>query len=108
MISIAVVRHRPPRSCRPVRTKGLLSRMLREPRGVIKLTLDFYGNPLDVLITHLDAFVLAEREAQAAHLVHRLVDPHRTTVMLGDMNAVPSALTRHRPFFSADRTHAIS
>jgi endonuclease/exonuclease/phosphatase family metal-dependent hydrolase len=80
-------------------------RYLRERRGVIALTLDVGGGPVDVLVTHLDAFAQTEREAQAEHLVERFVDRSRTTVLLGDMNAVPAPLVR--PLFPDDRTAAI-
>jgi endonuclease/exonuclease/phosphatase family metal-dependent hydrolase len=90
-----------------LRAKGWLNRMVREPRGLIKLTVDFHDRPVDILVTHLDAFVLPEREAQAAHLLRRFVDPRRTTVVLGDMNTVPTVMTHARAFFAADRTHDI-
>jgi endonuclease/exonuclease/phosphatase family metal-dependent hydrolase len=50
---------------------------------------------------------MGAREAQAATLLDRFLAPDRTTVLLGDMNAVPESLTRKRWMFSADRTHAI-
>jgi endonuclease/exonuclease/phosphatase family metal-dependent hydrolase len=84
---------------------GLLARLLRETRGVISLTLDVGGRPLDVRVTHLEAFAQSDREAQAARLVNHLVDGSRSTVVLGDMNAVPAPLVR--PFFATDRTAAI-
>ncbi|MGH7806357.1 MAG: endonuclease/exonuclease/phosphatase family protein, partial [Candidatus Binatia bacterium] len=80
-------------------------RFLRETRGVIALTLEVGGRPVDVLVTHLDAFAQGEREAQAEHLLERFVDRSRTTILLGDMNAVPAPLVR--PLFPADRTAAI-
>ena len=80
-------------------------RFLRETRGVIALTLDVGGHPIDVLVTHLDAFAQGEREAQAEHLLERFVGRSRTTVLLGDMNAVPAPLVR--PLFPDDRTAAI-
>lgn len=102
--------------CRPLgaadtlpalRALGLRNRIAHENRGLIKLTLNFHGRPVDVLVTHLEAFVLAEREAQAAHLLRRFVDPRRTTVLLGDFNTVPTVLTSRRTYFAADRTHDI-
>jgi endonuclease/exonuclease/phosphatase family metal-dependent hydrolase len=84
---------------------GLLARLLREPRGVISVTLDVGGRPLDVRVTHLEAFAQRDREAQAARLVNHLVDGARSTIVLGDMNAVPAPLVR--PFFATDRTAAI-
>jgi endonuclease/exonuclease/phosphatase family metal-dependent hydrolase len=47
------------------------------------------------------------REAQANLLLTRLLAPERTTIVLGDMNAVPVLLTRKRWMFSDDQTHAI-
>ena len=91
----------------PLRSGALLDRLLSEPRGVVTLTIALAGRTIDVLVTHLDAFVLAEREAQAAHLLHRFVQPGHTTVLLGDVNAVPVEMTRTRRFFTHDRTHTI-
>jgi endonuclease/exonuclease/phosphatase family metal-dependent hydrolase len=90
----------------PLRAGGWWARLLREPRGVIRLTIDADGRPVDVLATHLDPFVRAEREAQAAHLRRRLVRADRTTIVLGDMNAVPPA-SGDRPWFGPDRTFAL-
>jgi len=90
-----------------LRASGFLQRAVREARGIIKLTLDFHGHPVDVIVTHLEAVALQEREAQASHLLRRFVDPGRTTVVLGDMNAVPTVMTRSRAFAKADRTHDI-
>lgn len=84
---------------------GFLGRLFRETRGVIALTLDVAGRPLDVRVTHLEAFAQADREAQASRLVDRFVDRARSTILLGDMNAVPASAVR--PFFSTDRTGAI-
>jgi endonuclease/exonuclease/phosphatase family metal-dependent hydrolase len=89
------------------RRDGLLGRLLREPRGVIRVTLRVQDRLVDVLVTHLEAFALRERETQAATLRSRFLTPDRTTVLLGDMNAVPTVLTRGRWMFSDDRTHAI-
>jgi endonuclease/exonuclease/phosphatase family metal-dependent hydrolase len=89
-----------------LRAPGLL-RLAREARGLIKLTLDFHGRSLDVIVTHLEAMATPEREAQAAHLLRRFVDPDRTTVVLGDMNAVPTMMSRLRDFVGRDRTHDI-
>lgn len=89
----------------PLRATGVVNRIVREARGLIKFTIDFHGQEIDIVVTHLDAFVLPEREAQAAHLLKRFVDPQRTTVVLGDFNAVPTEMTQRRAFFSADRTH---
>ncbi len=81
--------------------------LLAEPRGVIALRLDMGGRPLDVLVTHLDAFNVSVREAQAAELVRQFVVPGHSTLLLGDSNAVPVPLTAARPHFAADRTHDV-
>jgi len=86
---------------------GVLGRLLGEPRGVVRVTVEFQGRPVDVLVTHLDAFDAHAREDQAALLLNRFLLPGRTTVLAGDMNAVPLSLTRRRWMFSEDRTHAI-
>jgi endonuclease/exonuclease/phosphatase family metal-dependent hydrolase len=84
---------------------GLLGRLLRERRGVIALTLDVGGRPLDVRVTHLEAFAQGDRESQATRIVDGLVDRAHSTIVLGDMNAVPVPLVR--PFFASDRTGTI-
>jgi len=89
------------------RRDGLLGRLLREPRGVIRVTIRLQDRLVDVLVTHLEAFAVRDREAQAAVLLSRFLAPDRATVLLGDMNAVPGVLTRKRWMFSDDRTHAI-
>lgn len=86
---------------------GLFSRFTRETRGLIKLTMNFHGQPVDVIVTHLEVFAMGEREAQAAHLLRRFVRADRTTLLLGDINAVPTVLTQGRAYFAADRTHDI-
>lgn len=90
-----------------LRAKGLFNGLVRESRGLVKLTINFQGQPLDIVGTHLDAFVLGDREAQAAHILRRFVHPGRATLVLGDINAVPTLLTRGRTYFAADRTHDI-
>lgn len=87
-----------------VRSGLLLDRLVREGRGVVKVTIAAPAGEVDVLVTHLDAFAQAEREAQAAHLL-RHVGAGRTTVLLGDFNAVPTPLTLGRRFFHDDLTH---
>lgn len=86
-----------------IRSSGL-ARLLFEDRGVLKATLSIQDRLVDVIVTHLDAFSSSAREAQAAQVLRRFVDPSRTTVLLGDLNAVPTVLTGARRFFSADRT----
>jgi endonuclease/exonuclease/phosphatase family metal-dependent hydrolase len=81
--------------------------LLRQGRGVIKLTLDVDGHPIDIIATHLEAMAMPEREAQAAHLLRRFVDPLHTTILLGDMNTVPTDMTRTRSFATTDRTHDV-
>jgi endonuclease/exonuclease/phosphatase family metal-dependent hydrolase len=96
----------PAAAATPRRGAGVLGRLFGEPRGVIRVTLDVDGQPFDVLVTHLEAVDAAVRESQAERLLGSLA-PARSTVVLGDMNAVPGALTRNRRWFSRDRTHAI-
>lgn len=91
----------------PARRGSLLGRLLREPRGVIRVSVELDGRPVDVLVTHLEAVDMNARETQARVLAERVVRPGRTTILLGDMNAVPISLTRSRWLFSEDRTHAI-
>jgi len=86
---------------------GALDRILNEPRGVLRLRIQFFGHPVDFLITHLEAFNPARREAQAADLLQRFVEPGRTSILLGDMNTVPTAMTYKRPHLAADRTHDV-
>ncbi len=88
-------------------TSSMLGRLLRERRGVLRVTLDVNGQLVDVLVTHLEAFVQSEREAQAMHLLRRFVSPERPTIVAGDVNAVPTVLTASRRFFGRDRTHDI-
>jgi endonuclease/exonuclease/phosphatase family metal-dependent hydrolase len=88
-------------------TSSTLGRFLRERRGVLRVTLDVDGRLVDVLVTHLEAFVQSEREAQARHLLRRFVSPERPTILAGDVNAVPTVLTGGRRFFGHDRTHDI-
>lgn len=84
-----------------------LGRLLAEPRGVLRATLQVEGRQVDVLVTHLEAFATARREEQAAALVRMLARPGRPTVLLGDINAVPSDMTGRRRFLAADRTHDV-
>jgi endonuclease/exonuclease/phosphatase family metal-dependent hydrolase len=86
---------------------GLPGRVLDEPRGLLRVRIDFHGRPVEVLVTHLEAFWPARREAQAALLLERHLHPAGTALLLGDMNAVPAAMTRQRPHFAADRTHDV-
>jgi endonuclease/exonuclease/phosphatase family metal-dependent hydrolase len=86
---------------------GLLSRRLGEKRGVVRVRIDFHNHPVDVLVTHLEAFVLKQREGQAAEILRGYMRPDISTVLLGDTNAVPSAMTAARHPFAADRTHDI-
>lgn len=88
----------------PVRSPLLLDRLVREARGAVTATVRTPAGEVDLLVTHLDAFAQAEREAQAVHLLRRVV-PGRTTVLLGDLNAVPTPLTLGRRLFQDDLTH---
>lgn len=90
-----------------VRVADWPARLLAERRGVVRAQVDFYGRPLDILVTHLEAMSLAQREAEAAELTRHLVRPGVATIVLGDVNAVSSWETRGRSFFAADRTHDI-
>jgi endonuclease/exonuclease/phosphatase family metal-dependent hydrolase len=85
---------------RPAGLRGFFT----EERGVVKATVLAETGPVDILVTHLDAFSAEAREAQAMHLLHRFVDPTRTTVLLGDLNAVATSLTGKRRFFRSERT----
>lgn len=76
-----------------------------EPRGVLRVSIDFHGRELDLLVTHLDAFNRERRERQAAEVVQHLLRPGRTTILVGDMNAPSSTLSGvHR---GNDGTHDI-
>jgi len=86
---------------------GLFSRIFGEKRGIVRVRIDFHGRPVDVLVTHLEAFVMEQREVQAAEILRSHVRPGVSTVLLGDMNSVPSAMTSARKPFAADRTHDI-
>lgn len=86
---------------------NLLARIFGEKRGIVRVLIDFYDQPVDVLVTHLEAFVLKQREVQAAEILQGYVRPGVSTVLLGDINAVPTAMTANRGPFAADRTHDI-
>ena len=73
----------------------------------MRARIDFHDQPVDVLVTHLEAFVLSQREVQAAEILQDYVRPGISTVLLGDMNTVPSDMTTTRRFFAADRTYDI-
>ncbi len=81
-----------------------LGRLVSEERGVIKVTVLAGGHPVDVVVTHLDAFSEELRERQATHLVRRFIDPARSTIVLGDLNAVDASLAGQRRYFRAERT----
>lgn len=86
---------------------NLFSRIFGEKRGIVRVRIDFHEQPVDVLVTHLEAFVLKQREVQAAEILRGFVRPGVSTVLLGDINAVPSVMTAARGPFAADRTHDI-
>lgn len=86
---------------------GILDRVLSEPRGLLQVSIRFFGEPVEFLVTHLEAFNPTRRETQAADLLQRFVAPGRTSILMGDMNTVPTALTYERPHFAADRTHDV-
>ncbi|HYC55544.1 MAG TPA: endonuclease/exonuclease/phosphatase family protein [Candidatus Binatia bacterium] len=83
---------------------GGIAGFFSERRGVVKATVRSGSRLVDVLVTHLDPFLASVREAQALHLLRRFVDPGRTTLLLGDLNAVSTPLTTARRFFATDRT----
>ena len=85
----------------------MLSRFFGEKRGIVRVRINFHDQPVDVLVTHLEAFVLSQREVQAAEILRDYVRPRISTVLLGDMNTVPSDMTAARRLFAADRTHDI-
>jgi endonuclease/exonuclease/phosphatase family metal-dependent hydrolase len=87
----------------PAGVRGLRA-MVSEERGVVKVRVMSGSRAIDIVATHLDAFSAEVRERQAMHLLHRFVDPARTTVLLGDLNAVATAQTGSRRFFREDRT----
>ncbi|HYE34202.1 endonuclease/exonuclease/phosphatase family protein [Methylocaldum sp.] len=84
-----------------------LDPILSEPRGVLRVRIRFFDRPVDLLVTHLEAFNPARRETQAAALLQKFVEPGRTSILLGDMNTVPTAMTYKRPHLAADRTHDV-
>ncbi len=86
---------------------SIFSRFIGEKRGIVRARIDFHGQPVDVLVTHLEALVLSQREVQAVEILLGYVRPGISTVLLGDMNSVPSDMTTTRRFFAADRTHDI-
>ena len=86
---------------------SVLSRFFGENRGIVRVRIDFHDRPVDVLVTHLEALVLSQREVQAVEILHDYIYPGIPTVLLGDMNTVPSDMTTARRFFAADRTHDI-
>lgn len=88
----------------PVSTGRLFG---NEPRGVLRVRIDFHGLPLTVLVTHLEAFATAWREAQAAEIMERFTRREETILLLGDMNAAESTITRRCPPATGDRTHHI-
>jgi endonuclease/exonuclease/phosphatase family metal-dependent hydrolase len=99
-----------------VASPRMLDRLFREARGAVKVSVALPGAPgsvaaphawlpIEVLVTHLDAFSQGDREAQAVRLLRQHVTPGRTTLLLGDLNAVPAHLTLGRRLFSDDLTH---
>jgi endonuclease/exonuclease/phosphatase family metal-dependent hydrolase len=91
----------------PLVVTSLPSRLSGERRGVLKVTVRVQGAPVDVLVLHLEAFAAKDREAQAAHALRRFVTPGRTTVIAGDMNAVPRAYPHFGFAFANDWTHDV-
>lgn len=62
-----------------------------EPRAVLRAGIDVPGAPLEVVVTHLEAFSASERYDQAVALRSSLEDPPSRTVVLADLNAVPGS-----------------
>ncbi|WP_303908427.1 endonuclease/exonuclease/phosphatase family protein [Thiohalomonas denitrificans] len=89
------------------RRAGWLMDTLEEPRGVLKARIAIAGRELDLLVTHLEAFRPERRESQAAEILARFVDGDVPTLLMGDINAVPSRMTAKRRHFAADRTHDV-
>ncbi len=94
----------PPASPRP---GGWLMRRTEEPRGVLKARIAVAGRELDLLVTHLEAFWPEGRENQAAEVLTRFIDAGVPTLLMGDINAVPSPMTVQRRHLAADRTHDV-
>lgn len=87
--------------------RSLMSRLGGERRAALKATVVVDGRPVDVLVTHLEAFDKDDREAQAAHILARMVTPGRTTILAGDLNTVPAAFPERGMFPADDRTHDV-
>lgn len=86
---------------------GIAGRALREPRAALAVTVELQGELIDIVLTHLDAIAVPLRESQAAHILRNVVRDDRPTILMGDMNAVPTAITARRAYAESDRTHDI-
>lgn len=67
-----------------------------EPRSALRLMVSVQGRPLDVLITHLEAFRSGRRAAQAAELTRRFLRFGNPTILLGDLNATDGIMNPRR------------
>jgi endonuclease/exonuclease/phosphatase family metal-dependent hydrolase len=74
-----------------------------EPRSVLRVTLDVDGHPVDVLVSHLEAFAAERRAGQAAELTRRFLRPG-TTILLGDLNATDGVMLQRRVYGAYDPT----
>jgi len=75
-----------------------------EPRSVLRVTLDVDGHPVDVLVSHLEAFAAARRAAQAAELTRRFLRAGTTSILLGDLNATDGVMLQRRVYGAFDPT----
>lgn len=87
--------------------RSLMSRLGGERRAAAKATVRVDGRLVDVLVTHLEAFDKDDREAQAAHVLARMVTPGRTTILAGDLNSVPAMFPENGMLPDDDRTHDV-
>jgi endonuclease/exonuclease/phosphatase family metal-dependent hydrolase len=75
-----------------------------EPRSVLRVTLDVEGRPVDVLVSHLEAFAAERRAAQALELTRRFLRPGTTSILLGDLNATDGVMLQRRVYGAYDPT----
>jgi len=67
-------------------------RPLREPRGLLDARVEVPGaGPLRVLVTHLDHDHRSHRDAQVREILRLVAEDAGPVVLLGDLNADPSA-----------------
>jgi endonuclease/exonuclease/phosphatase family metal-dependent hydrolase len=75
-----------------------------EPRSVLRLTMAIDGRPVEVLVSHLDAFSSKLRAQQAGEVVNRFLRPGSTTILLGDLNATDGVMIQRRVYGAYDPT----